>query len=71
MIAFRSRDGYTEALAKAIQAGAETAGVIVRMRLARELVSRDIMANAPGWIENADRMGGQHYFRNTHALWQR
>lgn len=56
LIAFYSRDGHTEALAKAIAEGAEKAGAIVRLRRAREIVSREIMAKAEGWIENADRM---------------
>ncbi|MBC8140908.1 MAG: NAD(P)H:quinone oxidoreductase [Armatimonadetes bacterium] len=56
LIAFYSRDGHTEALAKEIQAGAEAAGASVRIRRAREIVSRDIMAKSDGWIENADRM---------------
>jgi NAD(P)H dehydrogenase (quinone) len=55
-IPFYSRDGHTEALAKAIAEGAEAEGATVKLRRAREVVSRDIMANAPGWVENADRM---------------
>lgn len=56
LIAFYSRDGHSEALAKAVAEGAEAAGATVRLRRAREVVSREVMANAPGWIENADRM---------------
>jgi len=56
LIAFYSRDGHSEALAKAIAEGAEAAGATVRLRRAREVVSREVMGSAPGWIENADRM---------------
>ena len=56
LIAFYSRSGVTEALAKAIAEGAEAAGAEVRLRRAREVVSREVMAHAQGWIEGADRM---------------
>ena len=56
LIAFYSRDGHTEALAKAIAEGAEAAGATVRLRRAREIVSRDVMASAPGWAESAVAM---------------
>jgi NAD(P)H dehydrogenase (quinone) len=56
LIAFYSRDGHGETLAKAIAEGAEAVGATVRLRRAREIVSRDVMASAPGWTENADRM---------------
>lgn len=56
LIAFYSRGGVTEALALAIAEGAREAGAQVTLRRARELVSRDVMAKAPGWVENADRM---------------
>lgn len=56
LIAFYSRNGSTEALAKAAAEGARNAGAEVRLRRAREIVSRDVMQKAPGWIENADRM---------------
>jgi NAD(P)H dehydrogenase (quinone) len=56
LIPFYSRDGHTEALAKAVAAGAEAEGAIVKLRRAREFVSREIMTKAEGWIENADRM---------------
>jgi NAD(P)H dehydrogenase (quinone) len=60
LIAFYSRNGSTEALAKAIAEGAEAAGAEVRLRRAREIVSRDVMTHAPGWIENADRMNAAY-----------
>ena len=56
LIAFYSRNASTEALALAIAEGARNEGAEVRLRRAREVVSRDVMASAPGWIENADRM---------------
>jgi NAD(P)H dehydrogenase (quinone) len=60
LIAFYSRNGSTEALAKAIAEGARAEGAEVRLRRAREIVSRDIMAKVPGWVENADRMNAQY-----------
>ncbi len=60
LIAFYSRNGSTEALAKAVAEGAEAAGATVRLRRAREIVSREVMANAPGWTENADRMNAAY-----------
>lgn len=56
LVVFYSRTGSTEALAKAIGEGAEAAGAEVRLRRARELVSPEIMAKAPGWAEGAARM---------------
>jgi NAD(P)H dehydrogenase (quinone) len=55
LIAFYSRNGSTEALAKAIADGAESQGAEVRLRRAREFVGPDIMALAPGWAESAER----------------
>jgi NAD(P)H dehydrogenase (quinone) len=56
LIAFYSRTGSTEALAKAVAEGAQSQGAEVRLRRAREFVGPDIMAQAPGWAENAARM---------------
>ncbi len=56
LIAFYSRNGSTEALAKAIAEGAQSEGAEVTLRRVREIVSREVMAHAPGWAENADRM---------------
>jgi NAD(P)H dehydrogenase (quinone) len=56
LIAFYSRNGSTEALANAIAEGARSQGAEVRLRRARELVGPEVMANAPGWKENAERM---------------
>jgi NAD(P)H dehydrogenase (quinone) len=60
LIAFHSRNGSTEALAKAIAEGAEAEGAEVRLRRAREVVSREIMAQAPGWAEAADAMNARY-----------
>jgi NAD(P)H dehydrogenase (quinone) len=56
LIAFYSRSGVTEALAKAVAQGAESQGATVRLRRAREFVGPEIMAQAQGWKEGADRM---------------
>lgn len=56
LIAFYSRGGVTEALAQAIAEGVESEGGTAVLRRAREVVSRDVMAQAPGWTEGADRM---------------
>jgi NAD(P)H dehydrogenase (quinone) len=60
LIAFYSRGGSTEALAKAIAEGARSEGAEVVLRRAREVVSREIMAHAKGWIESADRMNAEY-----------
>lgn len=56
LIAFYSRGGVTEALAKAVAEGARTEGAEVRMRRAREFVGEEVMKKAPGWLEGAKRM---------------
>ena len=56
LIAFYSRNGSTETLAKAVAEGAEAAGAEVRLRRARDIVSPEVMASVPGWAENARRM---------------
>ena len=60
LIAFYSRGGSTEALANAIAEGARTEGADVTLRRAREVVSREVMTHADGWIENADRMNAAY-----------
>lgn len=60
LIAFYSRFGSTEALARAMADGAKSEGAEVRLRRAREIVSEEIMAKAPGWRENAERMNQQY-----------
>ena len=56
LVAFYSRSGVTEALAKAIGEGARAEGAEVRLRRAREVVGPEVMAHAAGWKEGADRM---------------
>ena len=56
LIAFYSRTGSVETLARAIAEGAEAAGAEVRLRRAREFVGPEVMAQAPGWAEGAARM---------------
>jgi NAD(P)H dehydrogenase (quinone) len=60
LVAFYSRFGSTEALAQAIADGAKSEGAEIRLRRAREIVSQEIMAKAPGWRENAERMNQQY-----------
>ena len=60
LIAFYSRNGSTEALAKAVAEGAESQGAEVRLRRAREFVGPEIMAQAEGWQANADRMNAAY-----------
>lgn len=60
LIAFYSRGGSTEALARAVAEGAEAEGAEVRLRRAREVVGPEIMARAPGWLESADRMNAEY-----------
>ncbi|MBI5909801.1 MAG: NAD(P)H:quinone oxidoreductase [Betaproteobacteria bacterium] len=56
LIAFYSRGGVTEALAKAVAEGAVAEGAEVRLRRAREFVGEELMKKAPGWLEGAKRM---------------
>lgn len=56
LIPFYSRNGTTEKLALAIAEGARTAGAEVRLRRVADIVSPEIMAKAPGWHENSERM---------------
>jgi NAD(P)H dehydrogenase (quinone) len=56
LIAFYSRGGVTEALAKAVAGGAAAEGAEVRLRRAREFVGEEVMMQAPGWVEGARRM---------------
>ncbi|WOJ89701.1 NAD(P)H:quinone oxidoreductase [Methylocapsa polymorpha] len=60
LIAFYSRTGVTEALAAAIAEGAEAEGAEVRRRRAREVVSAEVMALAPGWAEAAQAMNARY-----------
>jgi NAD(P)H dehydrogenase (quinone) len=56
LIAFYSRNGSTEALAKSIAEGARVAGAEVRLRRARDFVAEEIIQQVPGWAANRDRM---------------
>ncbi len=60
LIAFYSRSGVTEALAKAVAEGARAAGGEVRMRRAREVVGPEVMAQAPGWAEQAAALNARY-----------
>lgn len=60
LIAFYSRDGSTETLAKAIADGARAEGAEVRMRRAREVVGAEVMAMVPGWADRAARMNAEY-----------
>jgi NAD(P)H dehydrogenase (quinone) len=56
LIAFYSRNGSTEALAKSIAEGARLSGAEVRLRRARDFVAEEIIQQVPGWAANRDRM---------------
>ena len=58
LVAFYSRGGSTEKMALALAEGAKAAGAEVRLRRARDIVGPDVMAKAPGWVENSQRMDG-------------
>ena len=60
LIAFYSRTGVTEALANAVAEGAQSLGANVRLRRAREVVSPEAMAQAPGWTEQAAVMNARY-----------
>jgi NAD(P)H dehydrogenase (quinone) len=60
LVAFYSRGGSTEALAKEVAAGAASEGAEVRVRRAREFVGPEVMAQAPGWAEAAARMNAAY-----------
>lgn len=60
LIAFYSRTGVTETLANAIAEGAAAAGAEIRLRRVRELVGPEIMAQAPGWAEQAAAMNARY-----------
>src|SRR5579863_8977584 len=60
LIAFYSRTGVTEALAKGIAEGAAKEGAEVRLRRVREFVGPEVMAQAPGWKESAEAMNARY-----------
>ena len=60
LVAFYSRTGTIEALSNAAAEGAREEGAEVRLRRAREFVPQEVMAQAPGWIESAERMNAAY-----------
>ena len=56
LVAFYSRDGSVEALAKAVGEGGREAGAEVRLRRVPDIVSPAVMAKVPGWEERSRRM---------------
>ena len=56
LVAFYSRDGSVEALAKAVSEGAREAGAEVRLRRVPDLVSPAVMTKVPGWEERSKKM---------------
>src|SRR5215470_2491605 len=56
LVAFYSRDGSVEALAKAVSEGAREAGAEVRLRRVPAIVSPAVMAKVPGWEGRSKRM---------------
>src|ERR1700744_2280838 len=60
LIAFYSRTGTIESLARAVAEGAESEGAEVRLRRARELVGHDILSSVPGWKESAEAMNAKY-----------
>jgi NAD(P)H dehydrogenase (quinone) len=59
-IPFYSRTGTVEGLAKAVAEGASSEGGEVRLRRAREFVGPEVMAQAPGWKEQAEAMNARY-----------
>jgi hypothetical protein len=56
LVAFYSRDGSVEKLAKAVSEGARENGAEVRLRRVADIVSPAVMAKVPGWEERSKRM---------------
>lgn len=56
LVAFYSRDGSVEALARAVGEGAREAGAEVRLRRVHDIVSSTVMAKVPGWEDRSKRM---------------
>lgn len=56
LVAFYSRDGSVETLAKAIGEGARQAGAEVRLRRVPDIVAPAVMSNVPGWEDRSKRM---------------
>jgi NAD(P)H dehydrogenase (quinone) len=66
LVAFYSRDGSVEALAKAVGEGACEAGGEVRLRRVPDIVPPAVMAHVPGWDDRSKRMLAE-YGAPTHA----
>jgi NAD(P)H dehydrogenase (quinone) len=60
LVAFYSRDGAVEALAKAVGEGARAAGADVRLRRVPDIVPAAVMAKVPGWEERSKRMMAEY-----------
>jgi NAD(P)H dehydrogenase (quinone) len=60
LIAFYSRTGTIERLARAVAEGAEGEGATLRLRRAREVVGTDIIHAVPGWKESAEAMNARY-----------
>lgn len=60
LIAFYSRTGSTEALARAIGEGASGYGAEMRLRRAREIASPEVINSVPGWAESSARMKSEY-----------
>src|SRR3954464_9041095 len=60
LIAFYSRSGTVEGLAKAVAEGAHSEGAEVRLRRAREVVAPEILNSVPGWREGAEAMNANY-----------
>jgi len=56
LVAFYSRDGSVEALAKAISEGAREVGAEIRLRRVPDIVSPEVMSKVPGWAERSQKM---------------
>jgi len=70
LVIFYSRSGSTETLAKAAAEAAREAGVEVRLRRAREVVSAEVLDKVPAWREQADRMNALYSAPETDdATW--
>ena len=65
LVAFYSRTGSTEALARAAAEGARERGAEVRLCRAREVVDETVMAKADGWLDNAKRMNALYQAPTT------
>src|SRR5581483_9668883 len=60
LIAFYSRTGTIERLARAVAEGAESEDATLRLRRAREVAAADIISAVPGWKESAEAMNARY-----------